>query len=360
MDKKYMAQALDLAKKGQGRTKKNPMVGAVIVKDGQVLGQGYHKAYGGPHAEREALADAQGKDIGGATIYVSLEPCCHQGKTPPCTQALIEAGLGRVVVATLDPNDKVAGKGVQILREAGIQVDVGILEEEAQELNHVFFRRMETGRPYCLVKIAMSLDGKTATKTGEAKWISSEESRKDGHYYRAWADAILVGSGTVLADDPSLTNRSGQGQDPIRVILDSSLSTPLEAKILHLDSPAPTVIFTAVTDDERIQPYRDLGAELISVGKNSYGLDLEEVLAQLDKMGVARLLVEGGGRVHGSFLDQGLIDGILAYLAPILIGGQEARPAIGGQGVGPLKEALALRTMEVSRSGPDIKILGRL
>ncbi|MDO5037621.1 MAG: bifunctional diaminohydroxyphosphoribosylaminopyrimidine deaminase/5-amino-6-(5-phosphoribosylamino)uracil reductase RibD [Tissierellia bacterium] len=358
MERKYMKRALDLALKGQGSTKKNPLVGAVLVKEGQIIGEGYHKKYGGPHAEREALASVK-EDPRGSTLYVSLEPCCHYGKTPPCTQAIIEAGISRVVVALLDPNERVGGQGIKELRQAGIQVDLGLLEEEARKINHPFFRRLRTKRPYVISKIAMSLDGKTATSGGQSQWITSQASREDGHSYRALADAILVGRGTILADDPSLTNRSGWGEDPIRVILDSQLATPLDARILHLDSKAKTLIFTQVQDPKRLEPYRDLGAQVQTVARTKGGLDLREVLRVLDQEEVGTLLVEGGSTVHGSFLEEDLIDEIVIYQAPILIGGQKARPAIGGQGLASLKEAINFGPLQVTQLGPDLKIVGR-
>ena len=258
VDERYMRRAIGLAKKGAGRTAPNPMVGAVIVRDGEIIGEGYHERWGGLHAERNALADckARGNSAEGAAIYVTLEPCCHYGKTPPCTEALIENGLARVFVGSFDPNPKVSGKGFAQLRAAGIEVTENVLREECDAVNHVFFHFIRTGTPYVIMKYAMTLDGKIATVTGASKWITGGEARRRVHEDRDRYAAVMCGSGTVLADDPLLTCRIPGGRDPVRIICDSRLRTPLDSQIARTASDVRTIIATCASDGERLAPDR--------------------------------------------------------------------------------------------------------
>ncbi|ADL12941.1 bifunctional diaminohydroxyphosphoribosylaminopyrimidine deaminase/5-amino-6-(5-phosphoribosylamino)uracil reductase RibD [Acetohalobium arabaticum] len=356
----YMRLALDLAAKGRGRTSPNPMVGAVIVKDGEIVGQGYHHAAGKPHAEVNALQDAADKTED-ATVYVTLEPCSHYGKTPPCTKALIGAGVSRVVAAMKDPNPKVAGRGLQKLADAGIEVESGLLEEEAKELNEAFIKYITTERPFVILKNAMTLDGKIATKTGDSKWISGEESRRYVHRLRDEVDGILVGIGTVLSDNPRLTTRLPEqdGQDPIRIVLDSRLEIPLDSNLVTQESEAKTVVAAAETaDEEKAAKLEEAGVEVIFLPDKQGRIDLDSLLAELGRMEIMSLLVEGGSRINTSFLFTELVDKILYFIAPKLIGGSEAVQAVGGQGVDKVADGIELGDYELSTIGNDILIVG--
>ena len=332
-DEKWMAQALSLAERGAGKTDPNPLVGAVIVRDGQLLGQGWHRAWGGLHAEREALADCR-EDPRGATAYVTLEPCCHWGKTPPCTEALIEAGIS--VVGVRDPNPLVAGKGISQLRAAGIQVDEGVLEKECQALNRPFFHFIRTGRPYLVLKYAMTLDGKIATRTGASRWITDPEARQRVHQDRNRYTAILVGVGTVLADDPQLTCRLPGGRDPVRVICDSRLRTPLTAQVVTTARQVSTWIATCCQDPERQAPYLAAGCRVLELPEREGRVDLEALLAG------------------------GLVQHLQAYIAPKLFGGRQAPGPIGGPGVELPAQAPVLRDYSLTRYGQDILLEGEL
>ncbi|RVU54347.1 bifunctional diaminohydroxyphosphoribosylaminopyrimidine deaminase/5-amino-6-(5-phosphoribosylamino)uracil reductase RibD [Anaerosphaera multitolerans] len=358
-DKLWMEKAVNLALKGRGYTGSNPIVGAVIVKEGECIGRGYHKNFGGDHAEIEALKDCR-ESPEGATMYVTLEPCCHFGKTPPCTLAIEKAKIKRVVVGCLDPNSLVRGKGVEYLKSRGIEVTLDVLKEKCSELNKEFLFSMSKKRPYILLKSATSLDGKIATSKGESKWITSEESRMDSHRYRAVYNGILVGIGTVLGDNPSLTNRSGVGENPNRIVLDSNLKVPLNANILNIKDNAKTIIFTSSLDIEKKKLLEAGGAEIVKVNRDEYGgLSIVEILKELYKRGIYKLLVEGGSKVHGSFLKSGFVDEVVYYIAPKLIGGKAARSSIEGIGIESLKDAMELEFSSVEKVGPDIKLVGR-
>ena len=352
-DETYMRRALALAKRGAGKVAPNPMVGCVLVKDGRIVGQGFHKKYGGPHAEVEALRDA-GKSARGSTAYVTLEPCAHYGKTPPCADALIAAGVVRVAAAMRDPNPLVNGRGLRRLAKAGVACSTGTLEKQSRELNKVFVSRVTRKRPYVILKAALSLDGKMATAAGKSKWITSGRSRAEAHKLRAAADAVLVGIGTVLADDPALTSH-GKGKNPIRIVLDSKGKMPFGAKVL--DASAPTIVFAAGHGRE---DGPTSGVEYVTVPNKNGHLDLKAVLRKLTERGVGTLLVEGGAEVHTSFLKAGLADEVRLFLAPKLIGGQDAKNFFGGKGIRSLTQALALTGVQTRKLGPDLLVSGKI
>ncbi|WP_456432455.1 bifunctional diaminohydroxyphosphoribosylaminopyrimidine deaminase/5-amino-6-(5-phosphoribosylamino)uracil reductase RibD [Thermosulfuriphilus sp.] len=358
MDVFFMKKALSLGHRGLGRTSPNPPVGAVVVKEGRIIGRGYHQRAGEPHAEIHALREA-GPEAQGATIYVTLEPCNHYGKTPPCTQAILKAGIRRVVVGLRDPNPKAAG-GLEFLRAQGLEVKSGILAEECLRLVRFFVRSVTSGRPWILAKIAQSLDGRIATHTGDSKWITTQETRRHAHRLRNIFDAILVGIGTILADNPRLTCRLPQGRDPHRIILDSHLRTPQEARILNLTSSARTIIICGPeAPAEKEAALRAKGAEVIRVkGSREKGLDLPEILDHLRQRGIISVLVEGGARIHGSFFDAGLVDEIAFYYGPMIIGGQRAPGGVSGQGVPRVTEATRIYDLRLRRLGDDILLKG--
>ncbi len=358
-DERYMKLALSLAEKAKGRTSPNPMVGAVIVHDGQIVGSGYHQKAGTPHAEIHAIASA-GNKAKGATIYVNLEPCSHYGRTGPCTQSIIEAGISRVVIAMLDPNPKVNGKGKEILEKHGIEVKSGVLEKEAKELNYAFIKYITTGLPFVILKSAMSLDGKIATISGHSKWITSEESRNMVHRIRNEVDAILVGIETVIKDDPLLTTRlpDGSGRDCIRIVLDSNARIPLSSKILNIESSAKTII--AVTKNAPSDRVSELKkhAEILTVSDINGKVDLVDIMLKLGKMEITSVLIEGGAEVNASALKQNIVDKIMIFIAPKIIGGRKAIGPIGGDGILNVSDAIKVDSLSVSRVGEDILITG--
>nr|WP_106779713.1 bifunctional diaminohydroxyphosphoribosylaminopyrimidine deaminase/5-amino-6-(5-phosphoribosylamino)uracil reductase RibD [Lysinibacillus timonensis] len=356
-DKEYMQLALDLAASALGNTNPNPVVGAVLVKDGVIVGTGLHRKAGEPHAEVHAFNMA-GHHAEGATLYVTLEPCSHYGKTPPCANLVIDSRVARVVVATTDPNPSVAGRGIKLIEDAGIPVEVGVLEDEARKLNERFIHNMLTSRPFVISKYAMTLDGKIATHTGHSKWITGEAARQHVHQIRHRVDAILVGIGTVLADNPTLTTRlpEGNGKNPIRIILDSHLKIQLDANVLDT-SVAKTIIVTTVNADanKRIA-LQNKGVSLLLVSKDERGLNLTEMLEELYKLGITDMLVEGGGHVHASFLRAGLINKFLVYMAPKVIGGLNSISPISGQDVDSMDQALELEFDSFQSIGQDLCI----
>lgn len=352
-DQEYMALALELAKKGAGWTSPNPMVGAVIVKDGQIIAQGYHTKCGDLHAERAALAACEG-DPAGATMYVTLEPCCHHGRQPPCTDAILEAGIARVVVGSGDPNPLVAGKGLDILRSHGVQVTEGVLAEECRALNHVFFHFIQTGRPYVVLKYAMTLDGKLAAYTGASQWITGEEARRHVHTQRNRYRSILVGVGTVLADDPQLTCRMEGGRNPLRIVCDTHLRTPLTASVVRTAEQVPTCIATCVAQESRLAPYREAGCQILSLPQGEGHVSLRALLEALGKMGVDSVLAEGGSAIHWSLVQSGLVDRVQAYIAPKILGGSQAKSPVGGEGFPHPDQALQLKTPRLTQLGRDI------
>jgi len=356
-DTRWMRRALRLALRGQGRTSPNPMVGAVIVKAGQLIGQGHHRQVGGPHAEIWALRDA-GEKARGATIYVTLEPCSHHGRTPPCTDALIQAGLARVIAAVEDPNPQVSGNGVRKLQEAGIEVEVGLLGDEARRLNAPYFKHTTTGLPLVSLKAAMSLDGKIATSTGESQWITGDKARALGHRLRAIHDAVLAGVGTVLADDPKLTVRNARGRTPLRVIVDSRARTPADAALLTADNIAPIIAVTPEAPKKRLAALRKAGAEIWEMPSRGGQVDLRALMQRLGEREVQSVLVESGGTLTAGLLDADLADRVYFFVAPRIIGGAEAPGPVGGSGVAKLAEAWRLENMRVRRVGEDVLIIG--
>ncbi|TCP31719.1 diaminohydroxyphosphoribosylaminopyrimidine deaminase [Scopulibacillus darangshiensis] len=355
-DKKYMSLALDLVKGTLGQTSPNPAVGAVVVKNGRIVGMGAHLKAGDAHAEVHALNMA-GSEAEGATIYVTLEPCSHYGKTPPCAELIIQKKLARVVIATTDPNPFVSGQGIKKLEDAGLEVKVGVLQEESDHYNRAFFHFIKTKTPFVTMKMAVSLDGKMATNTGESKWITSEASRHDSHRLRHSHDAILIGAGTVVADDPALTTRlETPGKHPIRVVLDHHLRTPNEAKLIN-DKAAETWIVTTGEQrgSEKAKRFDALGVKVLYL--DSHRIDISDVLKLLGEYGIVTLLVEGGPTIQDSFLRSKNIQQIVAYIAPLIIGGEKALSAFGGLGMNSLADALALDIDKVAEIGKDIKII---
>lgn len=352
-DSDYMRLALELSRKAIGKTSPNPMVGAVIVKDNRIIGQGYHTKWGMPHAEREAFASLQ-ESADGATLYVTLEPCCHYGKTPPCTEAIIEHNIKRVVVATLDPNPLVAGKGIQMLKDAGIQVTVGVLEQEVLELNHVFFHYITTRVPYVVMKYAMSADGKIATHTGASKWITSEEARKHVHLLRNQYKAIMAGIGTILADDPMLTCRIPDGTDPVRIICDTNCRIPLDCKILKTASQVTTYIACHTCPEEKKQAIEQSGATIMKLPLADGHIDLRALIIQSGEMDIDSILVEGGGTLNESLLKTHMVNALKVYVAPKIIGGRESKTPVEGMGVEVPDEAYSFTLTGTTSLGTDI------
>ncbi|ARP50535.1 riboflavin biosynthesis protein RibD [Ruminococcaceae bacterium CPB6] len=359
-DEAYMRLALSLAKKGSGKVDPNPMVGAVIVKDGRIIGQGFHQKYGGLHAERNALADCT-ELASGATLYVTLEPCCHWGKTPPCTDAVIQNGIRRVVVGSPDPNPLVGGKGVRILREHGISVTEGVLREECNQLNEPFFYFIQHHVPYGILKYAMTMDGKIATATSLSKWITGEEAREQVHRDRNRYTVILVGVGTVLADDPLLTCRLPEGgQNPVRVICDTHLRTPLTAKVVTTAGQVPTLLATCCADTQRQEPYRKAGCEILQIPKKNSHVDLAQLMQELGRRKLDSVIVEGGAELNWSALQSGIIEKVQAYIAPKLFGGAAAKSPIGGTGAASPQDAVRLSPPTITRLGDDLLLESRV
>lgn len=358
-DETLMMRALALAGRARGLTSPNPLVGALVVKDGVVVGEGFHAQAGAPHAERVALI-AAGAGARGATLYVTLEPCVHHGRTPPCVPALLESGLRRVVVAVLDPNPRVNGAGVAALRQAGLDVAVGCLEEDARRLNRPFFTWVTEQRPFVTLKVAMSLDGKIAGWNRSSRWITGEEARWEAHRLRSQSDAVAVGIATVLADDPELTVRLDPPwqREPYRVVVDSQGRTPPSARVLSAGSPERTLIaITESAPSERVRALEARGATVLRLASRDGRVDLAALMAELARREVTALLLEGGGELNAGFLEAGLVDRVAVFVAPLLLGGQTAPTPVGGPGRG-LKEAFRLTTMTVKSVGTDLLIEG--
>ncbi len=361
-DTAFMARALALARRAAGRTSPNPLVGAVVVKDGRVVGEGYHQKAGTPHAEVHALA-AAGTGARGATLYVTLEPCSHHGRTPPCTEAILAAGVRRVVAAVQDPNPRVAGRGFERLREAGVEVTAGVLEEEARRLNEAFFVYVTAGRPFVAMKTAMTLDGKIATACGESRWISGEASRALAHRLRSELDAVMVGIGTALADDPQLTARppGTASRDPVRIVVDSALRLPPDARLLQLDSPAPTwVATTERAPAERRRALEAAGAEVLVLPERDGRVDLAALMAELGRREVTSVLLEGGATLNAAALAAGVVDKVLCFVAPKVVGGAAAPGPVGGPGVERLAGAWRVERLAAEAVGEDILLTGYL
>lgn len=357
---RYMQRALELAERARGRTSPNPMVGAVLVRDGQIVGEGFHRAAGTPHAEINALRDA-GDAARGATLYVTLEPCCHHGRTPPCTQALIEAGVAEVHMAMLDPNPAVGGKGRAELEAAGIRTGVGDGEDQARTLNEVFLHWIETGRPFVVAKFAMSLDGKIATHTGDARWISGPASRRYTHHLRDEVDAILVGIDTVIADDPKLTTRLDRDgvRHPLRIVLDSRGRMPTDATLLDPALPGRSLIATTETGAAVLHRTAEGRADLLMLPSDEHGrVHLPALLEELGRRDVTSILVEGGGTILGSFFVQNHVDKVMAFIAPLIIGGHDAPTPVGGTGAARIADSWRLDRVGVRRLDDDLLVTG--
>jgi diaminohydroxyphosphoribosylaminopyrimidine deaminase / 5-amino-6-(5-phosphoribosylamino)uracil reductase len=360
MDIRYMERALELAEKGIGYTNPNPLVGAVIVKEGRIIGEGWHQVYGSHHAEVNAFLNAS-EAVKGATMYVTLEPCSHYGKTPPCAKAIVEKGIGKVIIGLKDPNPMVAGRGISILEEAGIEVVTGVLEEKGRKLNEIFLKYITTKLPFCIMKTAMTLDGKIATHTNASKWITGELSRKYVHELRHRVSGIMVGIGTVLADDPSLTTRleEGRGSDPVRIIVDSTAKIPLEAQVLNLQSEAKTIIaVTEKADKDKLKAIEAKGAEIIVTASNKGRVDLSALMKELGERKIDSVLLEGGSELNYAALEEGIVDKVNAFIAPKIIGGRGAKTPVGGEGRAYMSEAINLKGIDIHRFGDDIMIEG--
>lgn len=355
LDRKYMARALQLALRGAGHTRPNPMVGAVLVKDGRIIGEGWHKQYGGPHAEVNAFASAT-EDPEGATLYVSLEPCSHYGKTPPCADLIIRKKVARVVAALEDPNPLVSGRGFRKLRANGIRVTVGVLAEEARHINDVFLTYVTRKRPFVLYKAAMSLDGKIACHTGESQWISSEKSREEVQRLRGILSGIMVGAGTVIADNPRLTCRMEEYENPARIIVDGKLRVPLESRIFH--EPGRNIILTTSEASlEKKKALENLGVELIEADSEEPGkVDLKSAMLALGIKGIDGILLEGGPTLAASALEAGIIDAVRFYIAQKIIGGREAPSPFAGTGAAHMNEVVPLTDAVYGTSGDDLWI----
>ena len=352
-DEEYMALALKQALRGVGKVDPNPLVGAVIVKDGKIIGRGAHERYGSLHAERNALAVCE-EDPRDATLYVTLEPCCHWGKTPPCTDAVFDSGIARVVVGSGDPNPLVAGGGVRLLRERGVEVTEGVLKGECDELNAVFFHYICTKTPFCILKYAMTMDGKTATCTGASKWVTGVAARERVQADRNRYAAIMIGVGTVLADDPLLTCRLPDSRSPVRVVCDTHLKTPLTSHIVRTARDVPTILATCETDGERALPYCGEGCEVLTLPERDGRVDLSALTAALGARGLSSLIIEGGGTLAASALEAGIVDRVQAYIAPKLFGGAAAKTPVMGAGIETPSEAYRLSPPRVTLLGDDL------
>ena len=358
----YMRRALELARKGEGHTSPNPMVGCVVVKDGRIISEGYHEKYGEFHAERNALTRCT-EDTAGADLYVTLEPCCHQGKTPPCTDIIIEKKIARVFVGSMDSNPLVAGKGVQILRDHGIYVETGILDAECGKLNEVFYHYIATKTPFVVMKYAMTLDGKIACATGDSKWVTGEIARTQVHRMRGRYRGIMVGIGTVLADDPMLNCRVEGGVDPVRIICDSNLRIPTESQIVKTASDIETIVacsqeaLESERKQEKIRRLKEAGIQIIGT-EGAHGVNLVELMKKLGGQNIDSILLEGGGTLNASALEDGIVNKVYAYIAGKLIGGMDARSPVEGMGIDRMADAITLQNVEIEKLGDDFCIVG--
>ncbi|MCX5750287.1 MAG: bifunctional diaminohydroxyphosphoribosylaminopyrimidine deaminase/5-amino-6-(5-phosphoribosylamino)uracil reductase RibD [Candidatus Saganbacteria bacterium] len=359
-DQKFMLLALGLAKKAEGTTSPDPLVGAILVKDGEVISTGYHDKVATPHAETWAIKKA-GKKAKGSTLYINLEPCCHYGNNPPCTTNIINAGIKKVVAAMQDPNPLVNGQGFKILKDAGIEVKQGLFEKEAQRLNEVFLKYITTGIPFIVIKVAATLDGKIVTAKGSSHWIAGPESLKQAHHLRNVYDAILVGINTVLNDDPTLNVRLVKKvKNPIRIVLDSYGKTPINSNILNT-SIAPTIMaISKQCPAKKVRAFEKKGVEVIVVPAKNGKLDLKTLFRELGKRQITSILIEGGGEVNASILETGLADKVLFFIAPKIVGGREAKTAVEGTGIAKLTDAWQIHDMSVTKTGGDLLVEGYL
>ncbi len=348
-----MYRAIELAKKGEGFTNPNPLVGAVIVKDGRIIGEGYHERYGDFHAERNALYNAT-ESVDGADMYVTLEPCSHYGKQPPCCVAVADAGIKNVYIGSADPNPLVSGKGMAYLRDNGVNVTAGILKDECDAMNKIFFHYITTSRPYVIMKSGMSIDGKCASYTGNSQWITNELSRADVHRTRRRVAAIMVGINTVLSDDPMLDCRIDNPKNPVRIVCDSRLRIPTDCRIVKTAKYIPTIIATTSVTCDKEKQLRACGIEIIKTQGDR--VDLKELMTELGKRGIDSVLLEGGAELNASMLEAGLVDKLDVYIAPKLIGGRNSKSIVGGKGVELVRDAYMFRNPQITMFGDDIKI----
>jgi diaminohydroxyphosphoribosylaminopyrimidine deaminase / 5-amino-6-(5-phosphoribosylamino)uracil reductase len=355
----YIWLAIKLALKAQGQTSPNPLVGALIVKNGAIVGRGFHRRAGTPHAEINALREA-GKQAQGAELYLNLEPCSHFGRTPPCVDAIIQGKIMKVFVGMVDPNPLVRGKGIRKLKEAGIEVTAGILEKECRKLNEVFIKYITTKRPFVILKTAASLDGRIAAESGDSQWITNEKSRKYVHQLRSAVDAVLVGIGTVKKDDPQLTCRlkNRKGKDPIRIVVDSTLSISPKAKVLNLNSQALTIIATTPKAPLKKRALIEKKGARVLVIPSKDQVDLHLLMETLGKKEITSVLIEGGSEINTSALQSGIVDKVLFFYAPKIIGGEQAPLIVGGKGIARVKDALVLHNITTQRFGDDVMIEG--
>ena len=365
-EEKYMRRAIELAKKGSGHVNPNPLVGAVIVRDGEIIGEGYHECYGQLHAERNAIANAKkrGNSLEGSTIYVTLEPCCHYGKTPPCTEAIIEEKIARVVFGSDDPNPLVSGKGFQMLREKGIEVIPHFLKEECDAMNHVFFHYIRTGTPYVAMKYAMTMDGKIACYTGDSKWVTGEESRAHVQTLRNHYKGIMAGIGTVLADDPMLNCRIEGGRDPIRIITDSHLRIPMDSQLVRTAGQQPLIVACLPdADEEKAAQLQEKGVEVLRIPgvttaditeEQKEVISLPVLMKELGARKIDGILLEGGGQLNESALQAGIVDRIYCYIAPKIFGGAQAKTPVEGQGLTRAADAWQFNRIGMQEFGQDI------
>lgn len=358
LDNYYMGRAIELSKKAVGFVNPNPLVGAVIVKDNKIIGEGYHEYFGGPHAEVNAFANAT-EDVSGATMYVTLEPCAHYGKTPPCADAIIKNKISKVVIGMVDPNPKVSGLGIEILRSNGIEVTTGIMDKEIKKINEIFIKYITRKQPFCIMKTAMTLDGKIATANGDSMWISNEKSRAYVHEIRHMASGIMVGIGTVLKDDPELTTRREGviSKNPIRIIIDSTVKVPLEAKVLNCNEKTKTIIVTTeLADKNKIEAIKEKGAEVIITQSINSRVDLKYLMRILGEMGIDSILLEGGSILNYAALEAGVVDKVITFISPKIFGGASSKTPVGGKGVEYVKDSIVLTDTEISRFNEDIMI----
>lgn len=356
----YMSRAFELAKFGWGRTNPNPLVGVVIVKNGEIIAEGCHEVVGCAHAEVAAFNNAK-QSVEGSTLYVNLEPCSHYGRTPPCANAIIEAGVKKVVVAMVDPNPKVSGKGIQMLKDSGIDVTMGVLEEEAKKLNEIFIKYITQKKPFVIMKTAMTLDGKIASCSGDSKWISGESSREYVHVLRDRVSAIMVGVGTVLKDNPYLTARllSKECKDPVRIIIDSKGKTPLDSNVFNSSASSGVIIgATSQLDYDKERLFKEKGACIIRADGNAGHVDLDKLMDELYKLEIDSILLEGGGNLNAAALDAGIVDKVLMFISPKIIGGKESMTPVEGLGRQLMKDAVQLKNITINRFDEDVLIEG--
>ncbi|EKQ53927.1 MULTISPECIES: bifunctional diaminohydroxyphosphoribosylaminopyrimidine deaminase/5-amino-6-(5-phosphoribosylamino)uracil reductase RibD [unclassified Clostridium] len=357
MDERYMERALELARLGIGKVNPNPLVGAVIVKDNEIIGEGYHERYGEAHAERNAVKNAT-KSVEGSTIYVTLEPCAHYGKTPPCVDLIIEKKFRKVVIGMLDPNELVAGKSIDKLKQHGIEVVVGVKEEECKKINEIFVKYITTKIPFVVLKSGMSIDGKIATYSGESKWITSKESREDSQNLRNRLHSIMVGVNTIIADDPELTCRINNEKKLTRIIVDTNLRIPLDSKVITNEDKQTIIATSFDSDENKKQILRNQGIKIIEVSRKNNKVDLKELIKKIGHEGIDSILIEGGGTLNFSAFEEDIVDKVIFYIAPIILGGENSKSSIAGKGFSKLSEAVKLINTSYRKIEEDLVLEG--